>query len=152
MKHKVLLGAMSGFLGAYTSRYSDSDGYWIFGFLVETAERLEIDLLNPTLNRTLSARESEAADIACRKFREQVEKHRYELSRIRRAKLMIARLPGEKRLQAQKHSLPGYDLEFTVAVTSERGKTFKAKEIVFVAPHDPRAERQSARGSPSDDT
>jgi hypothetical protein len=42
---RVILGVLHNFLGTFTSRYSDFDGYWVFGFLVESMDAVRIDLL-----------------------------------------------------------------------------------------------------------
>jgi hypothetical protein len=42
---RIIKGVLHNFLGTYTSRYSDYDGYWLFGMLVRDVEELSIDLL-----------------------------------------------------------------------------------------------------------
>ena len=42
---RVIPGVLHNFLGTFTSRYSDFNGYWIFGFLVEKMDSVRIDLL-----------------------------------------------------------------------------------------------------------
>src|SRR5262249_55253236 len=44
---KAIRGVLGTSPGTYTSRYSDSDGYWLFGFLVADLGELRIDLLAP---------------------------------------------------------------------------------------------------------
>jgi hypothetical protein len=41
---RSITGVLCGFLGTYTSRYSDFDGYWIFGFLVAQVVDVKFDL------------------------------------------------------------------------------------------------------------
>jgi len=41
-----LTGVLCGFLDAFTSRYSDYDGYWIFGLLVRERAQVSFDLLH----------------------------------------------------------------------------------------------------------
>ena len=43
---RVIPGVLHNFLGTFTSRYSDFDGYWVFGFLIESMDRVRIDLLS----------------------------------------------------------------------------------------------------------
>jgi hypothetical protein len=42
---RVLNSVLRGFLGSYSSRYSDFDGFWLFGFLVSDLALMEVDLL-----------------------------------------------------------------------------------------------------------
>ncbi len=44
---RTMRGVLGNFLGTYTSRYSDFDGYWLFGFLVSDLGEFRIDLLAP---------------------------------------------------------------------------------------------------------
>ena len=44
-KRRAIRGVLGNFLGTFTSRYSDYDGYWLFGFLVADLKDLRIDLL-----------------------------------------------------------------------------------------------------------
>ena len=41
----VIKSVLWNFLGTYMSRYSDYDGYWLFGFLIEDMGELEINIL-----------------------------------------------------------------------------------------------------------
>ena len=37
-----LKSVLAGFLGTYTSRYSDFQGYWLFGFIVEVIDLMDL--------------------------------------------------------------------------------------------------------------
>jgi hypothetical protein len=69
-RRRNLKGVLAGFLGTYTSRYSDYQGFWLFGFIVGLPNPLEIDLLGVQEN-ALSP-EDMAGDLARVKFREQL--------------------------------------------------------------------------------
>jgi hypothetical protein len=86
-RRRNLKGVLAGFLGTYTSRYSDYQGFWLFGFIVGLPNPLEIDLLGVQEN-ALSP-EDMAGDLARVKFREQLRKHGFELSAVRRTRLVI---------------------------------------------------------------
>ncbi len=74
MRRRTINGVLHNFLGTYTSRYSDYDGYWLFGLLVGEVGELKIDLLSPTVGTTTSAPVAAVIELAVRKFREQMEK------------------------------------------------------------------------------
>ena len=44
-RRRVLPAVLRGFLGTFTSRYSDLDGYWLFGFLAGDLDTVTMDLL-----------------------------------------------------------------------------------------------------------
>jgi len=41
---KLLISVLRGFLGTYVSRYSDLDGYLVFGLAAGALDGLEVDL------------------------------------------------------------------------------------------------------------
>jgi len=67
----ALRGVLAGFLGTFTSRYSDFDGYWLLGFLVKERE-IVIDLLADPSDD--SSPVSAARHLAAVKFGEQLQK------------------------------------------------------------------------------
>src|SRR4051794_17775759 len=90
---KVIRGVLSNFLSTYVSRYSDYDGYWLFGFLVSDLGELRIDLLVPIVgdpDTPLGA----AIRSAAAKFADQAGKAGLTRSQVRDAWLAILRLPG----------------------------------------------------------
>ena len=52
MHRRIIKGVLHNFIGTYTSRYSDYDGYWLFGMVVRDVAELRIDLLYPNVNAT----------------------------------------------------------------------------------------------------
>src|SRR5262245_28787953 len=91
---KAVRGVLGNFLGTYTSRYSDSDGYWLFGFLVADLGELRIDLLAPP------ASDSEgplglAVRSAAAKFADQMQKAGLVCPQIQEAWLTIRKLSGQ---------------------------------------------------------
>ena len=55
---KAIKSVLDNFLGTYISRYSDYDGYWLFGFLVKESPHLKINLLSTNVDTTISGPES----------------------------------------------------------------------------------------------
>lgn len=154
-----LKGVLGGFLGTYTSRYSDYEGYWLFGFLLGSAEPLELDLLgtepsaSPELRSTDgTTRQSRilALGVACKaarvKLAEQLEKHGLPLSAVREARLSIEREAERFECRSGWPSRSGFDVRFRATLVADNGRRFERETVVFVAPHDPRLETRSARG------
>ena len=142
-KRRQLNGVLAGFLGTYASRYSDFEGYWIFGFIVETVDLLEIDLLA----RPSSAAGAIAAaeNLAKTKFCEQLHKHGFANSAAAGANLRI--VPGVEQVERLAGDLRrlGRDLTFHASVLSDTGTRYTRTKVVFVASHDPRFEQRSGR-------
>jgi hypothetical protein len=136
-------GVLAGFLDTYTSRYSDFEGYWIFGFIVETIEVLEIDLLaKPT---SAAGAIAAAENLARAKFCEQLRKHGFATSAASAGNLRIS--PGVDEVERLAGDLrrSGRDLTFHASVLSDTGTRYTRAKVVFVASHDPRFEQRSNR-------
>ena len=156
-----LNGVLGGFLGTYTSRYSDFDGYWLFGFLLGSAEPLELDLLGTTepwaspepgfrpTNGTTMQSGIQALGVACKvarvKLAEQLAKHGLPLSIVREARLSIEREAERFECPTGWPSRSGFDVRFRATLVADSGRRFERETVVFVAPHDPRLESRSAR-------
>ena len=139
---------MHNFLGTYTSRYSDYDGYWVFGMLVDRLTVLEIDLRHSEDSGVDETPVGAAKRYAVERFAEQMAKAGLPLSLVRDAQLNITKLPGAKRGPVNGRPSDGYDIRFTARVVSDVGKTYEWTRTVFVAPHNPRIELRSIRATP----
>jgi hypothetical protein len=145
MTERILKGVLNGFLGTYTSRYSDFDGYWLFGLVLEDLNGTNINLLAHVSSSPAPNEKEEATRLACLKFQDQLEKHCLRSANLREAKLRLEVLPGTKEGFVNGKLSNGREVRFEVAVVSEHGKRFNATEIVFVAPHDELKEQRSTR-------
>jgi len=142
-RRRQLNGVLAGFLGTYTSRYSDFEGYWLFGFIVEAIDLLEIDLLaRPS---SAAGAVAKAESLARTKFREQLRKHGFEESATVEATLRIQ--PGAEEVERLAGDLRrlGRDLTFRASVLSDTGTRYNRSQTVFVASHDPRFEQRAVR-------
>ncbi len=141
---RSIRGVLANFLATYTSRYSDYDGYWLFGFLVGALGELEIDLLapvpSPTDDPLSSARHS-----APIKFLDQLRKARLEPSQLRDARLTIRELPGPVEGFVNGFSCSGRKVEFAAEAVLTGGRRHRVDQTLFVAAHNPATEHRSAR-------
>src|SRR4051812_2465968 len=108
---RVLRAVLGNFLGTYTSRYSTYHGFWLFGFLVEKLDLMEIDLLANVRSLTDSPDRLRARELAAKRFADQLSKHGFDCSRIREARLVIDRLPDDRSVPGH-HFRRGYNLRF----------------------------------------
>ena len=132
---RAFKGALCGFLGTYTSRYSDYDGWWIFGLLVADLTSMSIDLLAPVSPGVVPQPSEAARRLAVVKFQEQVAKARLSPALLREARLDITRGMESRSCFVNGHAREGSALHFRATVTTDQGRTYECTCVVFVAPH-----------------
>lgn len=143
---RVIKGVLGNFLGTYVSRYSDYDGYLLFGFLVRDLGELRINLLESHVDDPHTP-VGVAVLSAAAKFEDQYRKAGLQRSQIRDAWLTIRRLPGVDWGSVNDHSCAGFQVSFLARVVMDHNKCYERERIVFVAPHDPKVEMRSGRGA-----
>ena len=134
---------LKNFLGTYTSRYSDFEGYWLFGFLVASLDELRINLLDPPASPSEPAF-GVAMRLAVEKFQDQVRKASLARHRVQSAWLTLRRSPGTVRGTVNSHAGLGYRVEFIAEAVTDDGRRHEQACVLFVAPHNPAAEFRSA--------
>jgi hypothetical protein len=144
-RRRKIQGVLCNFLGTYTSRYSDYEGWWLFGFLANEIQQLRIDLLNPQISKVENKPLIFAVDLAKRKFHEQMETNGLSISWVREANLEITKLSQPKNGFVNGRASVGNDFRFVVQAISDCGKTYKTEATIFVAPHNPKIESRSTR-------
>jgi hypothetical protein len=145
MHRRRLNGALHNFLATFTSRYSDYDGYWLFGFLLKDAEDLKIDLINPNSDSPSSTPLQVAANIARQKFQDQLAKAGLNISCARDAHVTITKLSEPRRGFVNGHVSDGHEVRCLATVVTDLGKTYHRQMNIFVAPHNPEIEFRSTR-------
>jgi hypothetical protein len=144
---KLIAGVLRGFLGTYVSRYSDLDGYLVFGLAADGLDGLDVELTSagppPSLDPV-----SEVRRLAIQRFAEQLAKADLPWSVVASAKLTIARDAERSRDPAASVAIrvvTGYDYTFTIAVVTDLGRPYRAERRAFIALHTPGAFARSAR-------
>lgn len=145
MCRRKLASVLHNFLGTYTSRYSDYDGYWLFGMLVGQIESLEFDLLNAEDGSAKTPLVADAVRLAADRFADQIGKAGLPISCLREARLHICRSLDAIQGVVNGHMCVGHDLQFVATIVSDVGKTYERAASVFVAPHNPLIERRNTR-------
>jgi hypothetical protein len=133
---------LDAFLGTFTSRYSDFDGYWLFGFLVADLDRRTIDLLGVSAADDVRAPWDFASALARARFRDQADKQRVPLEAIRSAEMEVAKLPGVAEALINTERWAGSNVQCTVRATTPDGRAVERTRRVFVAPHSNRESRR----------
>ena len=143
---RVLRSVTRNFLATYTSRYSDREGYWLFGFLSDNPE-LEIDLLGDRYRRSDDPAE-DARLCAMDAFVDQLAKAKVAETRLRTARLSISTSPQKIERVSGGTLRQGREMTFVVVITTDAGATYEAICTKFVAPHNPSLELRSTRSEP----
>jgi len=115
-----MTAVLKNFLGTYTSRYSDFQGYWLFGFLVASLDELRINLLDPPASPSEPAF-GVAMRLAVEKFQDQVRKAGLARHRVQSAWLTLRRSPGTVRGTVNSHAGLGYRVEFVAEPSRTMG-------------------------------
>lgn len=145
-RRRRITSVLHNFLGTYTSRYSDYDGYWLFGMVVSHIDALDIDLLHGADTSLGTSPDAVVIRLAGERFAEQVEKAGLSVSCVREARLSITKSAVVKNGPVNGHVCAGHDVRFAARATSDLGRTYERAISVFVAPHNPRVEVRSTRG------
>jgi hypothetical protein len=146
---KLITSVLRGFLGTYVSRYSEFNGYLLFGFVVDSLDGLEVDLT--ALAGSVPSHEpiDEVRRLACRKFREQLSKVGLPLSVVRTAMVTIRKgAVRQTPLALVFHGLTmvsGFEMHFVARVVTDLGRVYEVEVCEVIAPQDPVRFSQSQR-------
>jgi hypothetical protein len=137
-KRRLIKSVLAGFIGTYTSRYSDYHGYWLMGQMTVDPGGYVVDLMAvPTTESSVNAF---ARRLAVQRFQEQLAKCGLDPAVIRSAQLNV-RLETEI-VEGLHGDYPseGHLIEFVASAVLDTGRQYECKRKVFVAPHDPQKE------------
>lgn len=145
---KLINSVLLGFLGTYTSRYSEFEGYFLFGFIVDSFSDITIDLLNFTSSAKETSPYYKMNSLAVEKFREQLDKAKLPFSMVKSATLSVRKGASCEDLLYTKIKpmmVSGFDFTFTARAVSDTGRIYEKRVTIFVAPHNPKLFRWSGR-------
>jgi hypothetical protein len=141
---RVIQSVLHNFLGTYISRYSDYEGYWLFGFMVESLDCIEFDLFAADCSSPATIDEF-ARQLAVARFADQLCKSMLARSRVREARLSIRRLPTTIIGPVNGRQSNGHGVRFEVTAITDMGQRFESAKTIFVAPHNSKREIRSTR-------
>ncbi len=148
-KSRLMKGVPHNVLGTFCSRYSNIDGYWMFGFLIPHLELSDINSLTIDLIGDCHIRNSLILHTVHRRsvsvFRDQIGKAGFSLSHVRSATLNISWPRQDIDGQVNLHKCEGRAVLFRVCIVTSHGRMCDAEMKMFVAPHNPRVEHRSGR-------
>jgi hypothetical protein len=147
-RRRCLSAVLHNYLGTLTSRYSDLDGYWLLGLLIDDLETTTVDLMTDSAVSTQSKPWATFRRLARDKFHEQLGKQCIPTSFVRSAvlEIMKPRTPSEGRVNG--HVTTGYDVVFSARAESDLHAVYTRGTSIFVAPHNADNERRSVRRAP----
>ena len=144
---RCMRGVPANVLGSIVSRYSDYDGYWLFGMVVADLRATKIDLLADMGDVTEPNPRAALFHRAKTVFHQQLVKAGVNIARIREATLDLTRSSTRRPGVVNHHAAEGYDVTLTIRVSSDVNKVYQRTMVIFVSPHDPRVELRSARAA-----
>jgi hypothetical protein len=134
-RRSAIRGVLHNFLGTFTSRYSEFQGHWLFGFLVEDLDNLQIDLLewpkasDPTPTNV-------ARGLAVQRFRVQMNNNALPIAWVREACLDISKVSERRIVVAGGGTRPIYDVRFDARVVTDLGRTYTSTASIAAWRHD----------------
>jgi hypothetical protein len=144
MTDRAMKAVLWNFLGTFTSRHSDFQGHWLFGFLIEDLTELQVDLMDPpAANPDLPL--GAAIHAAVERFEDQRRKAGLDKDRIREARLTIRKLPVPVEGSLDTRGRASHKAAFIATAVMVSGKRYERERFASVAPHDPRRESRSTR-------
>jgi hypothetical protein len=129
-----------GFLGTIISRYSNYDGYWIYGFLIKQHESIEINLLDSIDNYPGRNPLKYFTRISINKFHTQVIKNQINEKDIQEAKLTVRNTNITSWGFVNRERSIGFDVVVEIVIVKSNGRKIVEKKNIFVAPHNPSKE------------
>ncbi|PKQ38164.1 MAG: hypothetical protein CVT59_02755 [Actinobacteria bacterium HGW-Actinobacteria-1] len=147
---KLLKSVVRGFVGTYVSRYSDFDGYLLFGFGVDSMRDLTVDLTRPVRLQPAEDALDEWQRLATFKFQEQLSKVGLPISVLQEATLRICRTTARRGavvLRGVPVMVDGFDVDFSARAVTDLGRVYEASAREFIAPQDPGLFDRSGRSS-----
>lgn len=147
---RLLPGVAHGFLGALTSRNSDFQGYWLFGYLVPlvVARPLEVDLLGKApVRRSFSSAEAVLRFRAVLCWEHAARGHRLHPVRIASAKIVLTSL-GRRACWVGAVASEGQEMRCELRVECVIGRRWSWSQDLCVVPHPAPGARRSVRRWP----
>jgi len=145
---RVMNKVLTNFLSSFTSRRTNFDGYWAFGFITDHLKALELDLLDgnvPDGPAPLQYVLERAVDI----FQDQASKAGLTAFMVKSATLSIHLIDQPPTTQViEGHERSGELYQCTATAEMDNGSRFQQEVGLFIAPHDPDLEmRRTEEGS-----
>src|SRR5215831_2505282 len=143
-RRATVLGMLRSFLGTLVSRNTDSDGYWLFGRVIQSLVDVDIDLTASEASDAEGGDHFGALRRASRtRFSQQLAKARIRPSLVRSARLRLVRSEVEVQVTGEDGiERRGFNVMLEATVITDAAKVVSSKRTVFVAPHDPSVERR----------
>jgi hypothetical protein len=130
--HRAIKALLDNFLGTFSSRYSDHNGFWIFGLWVSEHDSLLIDLLSP--QSSADSVSSSMANLAKSKFADQVTKAGFCPASFSMAQVSLARSADLVDGHAGNRPARGYRVTLTAQVVGASGREYSATCSFFAEP------------------
>lgn len=142
---RQITGALCGLLNAFSSRYSDYKGYWMFGLLIRESDSFSFDLMREGEVAVDSPLVVAARQRARLIFQEQLQRSHIPGHCVAEVKLTIKKEVEGLLGSVNGHTIQGFQVSLSAEALSDLGKKYQCKKLLFVAPHNPTIECRSTR-------
>ena len=137
-----ITGALASFLDTYISRYTDLNGYWLFGQLLVEASNTQLPIISGEAQLPVLPISRHATILGRKKLFEQLDKHHIPREFVKEADLRFEK-KEESYGWIEHRRVRGYLVVLTANAISDLGKKYTCHARIFVSPHDPEVERQT---------
>lgn len=144
MSLRALKSVLHNFLGSFTSRYTDYNGYSFWGFVLPYLDFYEIDLLKRNKNYTENILLNEFSDLANRIFLDQLGKHRIETYEILKAKLIFTIVDSSQTIDVNGYLTNASTIKVYAEAQTGLYRIYDKTMYITVAKHNPEIEFKSA--------
>lgn len=145
MTLSALKSVLHNFLGTFTSRNADYNGYSFWGFVLPFLDYYEIDLLKKSKHYTENILLDEFSDLASHTFLTQLGKHRIETYEILKARLTFAVIDSSQKIEVNGHLTQGSTLKIYAEAQTGLYTIYHKTAYLTVAKHNPEIEFKSIR-------
>jgi hypothetical protein len=142
---RLIAGALHNFLGTFTSRNSDFNGYWVCGFLAREVGPIRFELLGDHAVNLKMSPVTFAQRLAAQLFGEVIAKINLPREWIREAYLDISKSESMRNSLAGGQVRACFEVRFHAQVITDLGKVYGRVVSMPIAPHDPAVEWRSTR-------
>ncbi|ATC64543.1 hypothetical protein CMV30_11585 [Nibricoccus aquaticus] len=143
---RQIAGVLGNTLSAFASRYSDYDGYWLFGILITRADHFTFNIVGENPAERDDPVVAAAFYRGRNLFFQQLEKAQLPVGFISSASISLEKSSITKLGPVNHHAVLGHDVTMSARAVSDLGKVYRSTKLIFVARHDPAIELRSVRG------
>jgi hypothetical protein len=140
-------GVLRSWLDTLVSRYTDYDGYWVWGMLQNETHSLDISIKGPDSNLSLTRLQLSLLGYSRRRAQELFDLSPVPFDVISELSLSVQTMPDRVMVRQGTHISNGFITNLAACATSDLNKKYRVTVQFGVAPHSFWHEHRSSRTS-----